>query len=253
MLILLSPSKNMVLELVKDISYQRPIFTDEASRLAHILSKLSIAKLAKLFGVSKPLAELNHQRYQDFGTNKNIIMPTVFAFSGETYIGLKVKELSIESLTWANEHLLIFSGLYGLLRPLDTIEPYRLDIKNNLKIPKYKSLTEYWKILLREYTFSHPHSDLVLNLASAEYSSLLPRTGFKKWIDVVFLEQEGKKLVSKTVFSKRARGSMARFVIEQRITDPFDLIHFATDGYRYYPKLSKPGELVFVRKAKLIK
>jgi uncharacterized protein len=253
MLILLSPSKNMVLEPVKDMAYQKPIFEDKASWIAKILSKLSMAKLSKLFGVSKPLAELNHQRYQDFETNKNSIMSAVFAFSGETYIGLRAKELSVESLTWANEHLLIFSGLYGLLKPLDTIEPYRLDIKNNLKIPKHKNFTEYWKKPIRDYIVSHPHSNLILNLASAEYSRLLPITGFKKWIDIVFLEQEGKKLVSKTVFSKRARGSMARFVIEQRITDPFDLIHFATDGYRYYPKLSKPNELVFVRKAKFIK
>jgi uncharacterized protein len=249
MLVLLSPSKTQRFGEIIRVDQQLPLFRNEALLLVEVLKKLSIARLVKLLGTTKDIATQTKAKLAAFGTHDNSQQAAAFAFAGETYIGLNPKELSKDSLRWANEHLLLFSGLYGLLRPLDTIEPYRLDIKNPLRIPKYGSLTAFWKNRLQEYLQSHDHSSLVLNLSSSEYSSLLNPDQFVQWIDIAFLEQDGRKLTSKTVFSKRARGMMARFVVEQQVTDPADLLRFATAGYRYNSKLSTPNRLVFVRKS----
>lgn len=255
MLALLSPAKKLDATAARtDLPATRPVFLKDAIALAAIARKLTKRQLAGLMGISDKLAALNHTRFQAFAPTATAdnAKHALLAFAGDTYIGLNAKTLSDDDLAYAQDHVRILSGLYGLLRPLDLIQPYRLEMGTKLATPKGEDLYDFWgdkltaevnKIVAKEKT------PVVVNLASAEYfSALKPEKLKARLVTPVFKEEKSGVAKILGMMAKRARGMMARYIIEERITDPEALKKFAAGGYRYQPARSTGDTLVFHRK-----
>ncbi|RIK92322.1 MAG: peroxide stress protein YaaA [Proteobacteria bacterium] len=255
MLALLSPAKKLDATAARtDLPATRPVFLKDAIALAAIARKLTKRQLAGLMGISDKLAALNHARFQAFAPTATAdnAKHALLAFAGDTYIGLNAKTLSDDGLAYAQDHVRILSGLYGLLRPLDLIQPYRLEMGTKLATPKGEDLYDFWgdkltaevnKIVAKEKT------PVVVNLASAEYfSALKPEKLKARLVTPVFKEEKSGVAKILGMMAKRARGMMARYIIEERITDPEALKKFAAGGYRYQPARSTGDTLVFHRK-----
>lgn len=254
MLILLSPAKNMNFdEAPPELIATKPEFLKEARELAAAARALSPAKLGKLMDISSKLAELNHARFEAFcGDGKsNTQKPAALAFNGDVYLGLNAKTLNAGGFAYAQEHVRILSGLYGLLRPLDAIEPYRLEMGSDLKNPRGKNLYEFWgdslanainKIVIAQIDKS------IVNLASQEYFSAVASEALKfPVITASFKEEKDGKLRSLQFFAKRARGMMARWAIDNRVTKAEELKDFSVDGYRFRSKESGARDWLFSR------
>lgn len=228
-----------------------PAFQDDAVTLARAAKRLSQKDLRKLMDISVDLAKLNADRFKAFEDAPDDVRPAAFAFAGDTYMGLEAASLDADALTYAQDHLQILSGLYGLLRPLDAIRPYRLEMGSRLKTRKGPSLYAYWGPRLAQALTEQAQSlgtDTLVNCASVEYFSAVDEKALGlKIVTPQFFEDKpgGPKIVS--FFAKRARGAMARFIMERRLTAPNQLLDFDTGGYRYDPKLSQPGKPAFVR------
>ncbi len=249
MLVVVSPAKKIDMSLVKAITPTQPIFRTEALELAKVAGKLSSAHLKKLMGISAKLTELNKERFANFGTQER--KPAALAFAGDTYQGLEAKSFDVDEMKWAQNHLRIISGLYGILRPLDEIEPYRLEMGSRLMTKRGKSLYEYWGSKIAEVLNSQgqkTQSKVVVNCASKEYFSAIDTTCLNlPVITPVFMEktERGPKIVS--FYAKKARGAMARFIIKNRIKSAVSLRDFDTGGYQYTASLSSDNRLVFTR------
>ncbi|QBY02155.1 peroxide stress protein YaaA [Rhodophyticola sp. CCM32] len=228
-----------------------PIFQEDADALAAVARKLTISKLRQLMDISDDLARLTHDRFRRFAVDKDDTRPAALAFAGDTYAGLEAGSLDAGDLRFAQDRLRILSGLYGLLRPLDAIQAYRLEMGSRLKTRKGPSLYAYWGMRLAETLNAEADrldTDTVINCASVEYFSAVDlQTLSLRVITPVFLEDrpEGPKIVS--FFAKKARGAMARFIIENRLTRPDHLSDFNLGGYRYAPALSASDKPVFLR------
>lgn len=255
MLALLSPAKKLDATATRrDLPATQPLFLKDAKTLAGIARKLSKRQLAGLMGISDKLAALNHARFQAFAPTATVdnAKHALLAFAGDTYIGFNAKTLSDDDLAYAQDHVRILSGLYGLLRPLDLIQPYRLEMGTTLTNPKGEDLYDYWgdkltaevnKIIAREKI------PAVINLASAEYfSALKPEKLKARLITPVFKEEKGGVAKVLGMMAKRARGMMARYIVEERITDPDAVKKFSAGGYRYQPAASTADMPVFHRK-----
>ena len=249
MLVVISPAKRLDMSEASDVTTTEPEFARDARDLADVARDLSASDLQKLMGISKNLAKLNVDRFRDFGSMAR--KPAALIFAGDTYTGLEAGSLDAEEIEFAQRHLRILSGLYGLLRPLDAIEPYRLEMGSRLKTPKGKSLYDYWGNRIGEALNTQARevdTDVLVNCASQEYFGAvdLEALGLRV-VSPVFMEEkpEGPKIVS--FFAKQARGAMARFIIQRRLTDPDNLHEFDTGGYQYRPDLSEPDKPVFVR------
>lgn len=247
MLILISPAKNMNFDPVANAPVAtKPTFLKEAREIAAIARELSPQKLKKLMDISDKLAALNHERFLTFrGDGKsNNQKQAALAFNGEVYLGLDAKTMSAGDFAFAQDHLRILSGLYGLLRPLDAIEPYRLEMGSALKTPRGKTLYSFWgDTLAKEVNkLAAVHSDkTIVNLASNEYFSALdPKTLKGPVVTPSFKEEKDGKLRSLQFFAKRARGLMARWAISNRIERADELKNFSVDGYRF--KKDQSGE-----------
>jgi uncharacterized protein len=254
MLILLSPAKNMNFdEALAGLAATKPEFLKEARELAAAARELSPARLGKLMDISPKLAELNHQRFQAFrGDGKsNTQKPAALAFNGDVYLGLDAKTMKSADFEYAQEHVRILSGLYGLLRPLDAIEPYRLEMCSDLKNSRGKNLYEFWGDSLAQAInkIVAPHDDqTIVNLASNEYFSAAAASALKfPVITLSFKEEKDGKLRSLQFFAKRARGLAARWAIDNRIERAEDLKRFAVDGYRFRAKDSGDRDWLFTR------
>ena len=252
MLTVISPAKRLdaaVKPLPEGIAATEPAFADAARDLAGVAAQLSAAELGKLMDISPALAELNCARFTSFGQQDRA--PAALLFAGDTYAGLEAQRLSADGWRWAGLHLRILSGLYGLLRPTDLIEPYRLEMGSRLTNPRGRSLYDYWGTRLAEALNAQADetgAKLLLNCASVEYFSAVDAKALRlPVITPVFLEgQEGTaKVIS--FWAKKARGAMARFVAENRITDPAGLRDFDLGGYRFLPQASEGGRMVFLR------
>ena len=251
MLTLLSPAKTLDFSATpKGLAATRPQFGEDIAVLLERCKKLDVASLQKLMKLSQPLAELNYQRFQDMKppfTAKHA-KPCVLAFQGDVYRKLDAGSLSRSDLAWAQNHLRILSGLYGLLRPLDLIQPHRLEMGSRLDTARGKNLYEFWGDRLVDLLNADRQGDVVLNLASNEYFKAVPRKRLaSRLVTAVF--QEVRNGTPKTIaFSaKRARGLMARYVIQNRIDDPKGLKDFAEDDYSFRKDLSEGDRLVFTR------
>ena len=254
MLIVLSPAKSLDYKTpVKVKAPTLPEFVSESAKLIADLKKLAPLDVAKLMGLSDPLATLNVGRYRDWSKTFTEInsKPAIYAFNGDVYDGFDVKSLNAKAIDFAQDHVRILSGLYGALRPLDLMQAYRLEMGTSLKNARGKDLYAFWgnrvtnslkKILDKE------RKPVLLNLASEEYFKVLQAKDLGcPVIAPVFQDaKEGKyKIIS--FYAKRARGLMARYVVENRISDPADLKGFNLDGYRYYAAGSTVDKPVFRR------
>lgn len=252
MLVVISPAKRLDWA-ERDVAPTQPDFQDDAIRLAKTARNLTLGDLKKLMSLSDDLARLNRDRFRAFADapQPEATRPAALAFAGDTYQGLEAASLDAEELAWAQDHLRILSGLYGLLRPLDAIQPYRLEMGSRLKTRRGKNLYEYWRDQLSKALNAQAEAlgtDVLVNCASQEYFGAVDPKALKlQVITPVFMEDKGgaPKIVS--FFAKKARGSMARYIIQHRLTDPQGLRDFDTGGYVYQPDLSTPDKPVFVR------
>lgn len=255
MLILLSPAKNLDYKKSYMISdFSMPQFTKQSSELIDTLRDLSVDDLKKLFKVNPQLAQLNFERFREWKlpfTTENA-KQAIFAFNGEVYNGLNVRTLSGMEIDFAQNHIRILSGLYGVLKPLDLIQPYRLEMGIPLETTNAKNLYEFWGDRLRKNIIktvkSSTEEQVIVNLASAEYIKSIQRKEIKtRIIDVEFVEMRNGKFKPITIYMKKARGMMARYAIQNRITQSEELKSFDTEGYAFAEDLSQKDRWVFVR------
>jgi cytoplasmic iron level regulating protein YaaA (DUF328/UPF0246 family) len=255
MLFLLSPAKTLDYESpVPDVPHTLPAFVDDAARLIEVLRRKSPQEIASLMEISDPLAMLNVARYQAWSpkfTPRNA-RQAVLAFDGDVYDGLQARQLQPGELEWAQQHLRILSGLYGVLRPLDWMQPYRLEMGTALKVGTTANLYQYWGSRIAEHLNRQLAADktpVVVNLASQEYARAVDRQALKaRMIDCVFEEWRpgGWKIISFS--AKKARGLMARYAITRRVETPRKLEQFNLEGYAFDPAASQPERLVFRRR-----
>ena len=232
-----------------------PAFQADAARLAATARGLSLRELRGLMDISDDLARLNRDRFKVFAADPDPARtkPAVLAFNGDTYIGFDAKSLSTDDLHYAQEHLRILSGLYGLLRPLDAIQPYRLEMGSRLKTRRGGSLYDYWGDTVAKALRDQARTvgtDTLINCASQEYFHAADRRALKlRVITPVFLEDKNGQTSIVSFFAKRARGAMARFITVHQITDPEAIKGFNTGGYAFTPELSHANQWAFVRPA----
>ena len=259
MLYLLSPAKSLDYDTPVPAELKaratRPLFVDQAAVLIEQLKTCSPAEIASLMDLSDPLAQLNVARYGAWSrrfTEANS-KPAVLAFNGDVYEGLQAASLSVDDLDWAQRHLAILSGLYGVLRPLDRLQPYRLEMGTRLATAQAKDLYGYWGDTLAAYLNerqAREKAPVVVNLASQEYFKSVRRSVLRaRVVECVFQEWHGGSWKIISFHAKRARGLMARFAIAHRVGEPEALRSFDTEGYVYDPEASGPDQLVFRRRS----
>ncbi|RBW54894.1 peroxide stress protein YaaA [Ruegeria sp. A3M17] len=252
MLVVISPAKRLDWA-ERDVEVTQPDFQDDAIRLSKTARNLTLGDLKKLMDLSDDLARLNRDRYRAFSDapEADVTRPAALAFAGDTYQGLEAASLDAEEMAWAQDHLRILSGLYGVLRPLDSIQAYRLEMGSKLKTRRGKNLYEYWRDQLSKALNAQGTevgSDVLVNCASQEYFGAVDPKALKlRVVTPVFMEDKAgtPKIVS--FFAKKARGAMARYVIQHRLEDPKGLLDFDSGGYEYRPELSEENKPVFVR------
>ncbi len=250
MLVVVSPAKKLDMEPVEaQAAATRPDFEAQARDLARAAGALSVPELQKLMQISENLAQLNAARFAEFGDMPR--KPAALAFAGDTYQGLEVGSLDADEMRWAQAHLRILSGLYGMLRPLDEIEPYRLEMGSRLETEHGKTLYDYWGSSIAAALNAQAEetgTDLLVNCASQEYFGAVDRSALKlRVITPVFMEMKNgaPKIVS--FYAKKARGAMARFIVQNRLTDMEVIKAFDAGGYAHAPDLSETDKPVFLR------
>lgn len=250
MLTVISPAKRLDWA-VRDVEMTAPRFQADARALAKTARALTEADLSALMDISPALARLNVERFQQFEQTRDDVRPAALAFAGDTYQGLEATSLDADDLRFAQDRLCILSGLYGILRPLDAIQPYRLEMGSRLATEKGANLYAYWGDKLARALNAQAKdlgADTLINCASVEYFSAVDAGALRlRVITPQFLEDKpgGPKIVS--FHAKKARGAMARFIIERRLTDPASILDFDLGGYAYAPDLGTPERPAFLR------
>jgi len=254
MLAILSPAKTMKFDHQPEYLHPtQPFFSKEAQHLVKTLKNYDIPGLMKLMSISENLAKLNIERFDNFKGNgvDSEAVSALFAFRGDVYLGLNALSLNKKDVEKANQHLRILSGLYGLLKPSDLIEAYRLEMGTSLSVGKHKDLYSFWGSKVTsalQKSMEETQSEYLINLASNEYCQVLDPSVFgDRWINVEFKEMRAGKLKFITFNAKKARGSMSRFIIEKGAKKPEDLFTFDGGGYLYDDKGSSTGNLLFVK------
>lgn len=252
MLMVVSPAKSLNFEpAAQNVAMTTPRLTDDIAQLAKVTQRLRIKDLRGLMSISDDLARLNRDRFQAFDPASEDGVQAAFAFNGDVYLGLKARELSRAQLTWAQGRLRILSGLYGLLRPLDVIQPYRLEMGVRLKTKRGASLYDFWGPRIAEQLNADADGmadPTLVNLASQEYFGAVDREALT--IPVVtcqFLEEKDGEARILSFYAKRARGLMARFAIDGRIDRAEGLKAFDAEGYVWKKALSSQTDWVFSR------
>ncbi len=252
MIILLSPSKTLDFDH-NIMGETEPGFLEETMALNKSLKKYSKKKLGQLMNISDKLAELNYNRNQQFQesfTEENS-RAAMFAFKGDVYLGLQAQEFKKKDVTYANKHLRILSGLYGLLRPMDKMQAYRLEMGTNLKVGRKKNLYDFWgnKIAdqLKESLADHKNKSII-NLASNEYFKAVKLDGLKdQIIEIGFKEYRDGKLKFVSFNAKKARGLMSQYIIKNRISKLDGIKAFNLEDYAFDETLSTENHLMFTR------
>ena len=255
MLFLLSPAKTLDYETpVGDVPHTLPQFLRQSSRLIEVLRRQSPQQVAALMDISPALAELNAGRFRAWSDrfDENNSRQAILAFDGDVYDGLAARSLSRADLDWAQRHLRMLSGLYGVLRPLDRMQPYRLEMGTALAVGAARNLYQFWGADIAEHLNRELAADatpVVVNLASQEYFRAVDRSVLKaRVIECVFEDWKGGRYKIISFFAKKARGLMARYAIRQRVRTPRRLEGFDLEGYRFDNAASQPDRLVFRRK-----
>ncbi len=250
MLAVISPAKTLDFgPLPHPVDATIPEFADDAVRLARAAKRLSRKKLRQMMDISPKLADLNYQRFQHFDPDPETrgAKPAVHAFKGDTYVGLDAASVKPDDMNYAQDHVRILSGLYGLLRPFDRIQPYRLEMHVHLKTRRGPNLYAAWGEKLAE-ALNEAEQNVIVNVASAEYWKAARADLLKaQVITPNFLEVKDGVAKPQSLFLKRARGMMTRFIIENRVSDPAELENFTEGGYRFMPALSTPDRPIFHR------
>lgn len=254
MLAIISPAKKLKFE-TRDLALasSEPDFLGETNQLITVARTLTRADLRHMMKISDNLADLNYQRFQSFSKtpSETETKQAVMAFAGDTYTGLDANNFDKKDLTFAQGHLRILSGLYGLLKPLDLIQPYRLEMGRKLKTKRGETLYAFWgdriSNALDEQLAGHKHP-VVINLASNEYFKVAKTKALQaRIINMIFKEKKADQYKIIGLFAKRARGMMARYMIKNRIEDPQNFKSFSQDGYTYQPSMSEGNNWVFTR------
>ena len=252
MLLVISPAKTLDFSPpAPNLPATTPELRADTAKLAATTRRLSAADLKRLMDISDNLANLNAQRFKAFNPRTDDGVQAALAFAGDVYDGLAARELDVAELEWAQTHLRILSGLYGLLRPLDRIQPYRLEMGTRLRTERGHTLYDFWaeKPAKALNAAAAGHADRTLvNLASQEYFGAVDARALKlPLLTCLFREERDGMARTLSFYAKTARGMMARFAIDNRIERPEDLKSFDRGGYRYSPALSSRNEWVFVR------
>ena len=222
-------------------------FLNETKYLIKELQKYSLIEIKKMMNISDKLALLNYERFQNWDLNSSDVMPAILLFKGDVYKGLKADSFSNEQLNFAQDHLRIISGLYGLLRPLDLVFPYRLEMGTNIQTNKADNLYEFWNDKLRLNLISEmKDNDILINLASNEYSKAVELDQFKqKVITPVFKDSKNGRLKVISFYAKRARGEMVNYIVRNNIKDLSDVRSFNYGGYTFVSE--ENNEILFAR------
>lgn len=254
MLFLLSPAKSLDYEsALPAIAATQPQFVPQSAELIATLKKKTPQQISQLMDLSDALAKLNVDRYKAWSpafTEANA-RPAVLAFNGDVYEGLDAKSLKPKDLQWAQAHVAILSGLYGVLRPLDLMQPYRLEMGTSLKHGKTNNLYQFWGAQIAEHLnqqLSHSKDPAIVNLASQEYFKAVDRKALQaQVIECVFQDHKNGQYKIISFFAKRARGLMARYAIQHQAKTPEALQGFNLEGYAFTASASDDNTLVFRR------
>ncbi len=256
MLFLLSPAKSLDYETpVGDVPHTEPLFVKQSTRLIKLLREKSAQDISEMMDLSEALSTLNVQRYKAWKpkfTAENS-KQAVLAFDGDVYGGLDAKTLKAKDMAWAQDHVRILSGLYGVLRPLDWMQPYRLEMGTRLGNPGGSNLYQFWGSQISEFLNQELAGDktpVVVNLASQEYFKAVDLKALKaRVVECVFEEYKNGQYKVISFMAKRARGLMARYAVTHHITSVKKLEAFNLEGYAFAPAVSGPDRLVFRRKS----
>jgi len=254
MLILISPAKTLDYSVeVPNISPTQIPFPKETMELIKGLKKLKTKDIQSLMGVSPKLAQLNFERFQQFNYpfDKNEVKPALFVFKGEVFVGINVEAFSVDDLTYAQDHLRILSGLYGVLRPLDAIFPYRLEMGTKYSTAKFKHLYDFWGMKIHnevQKALDEQGDKVLINLASNEYyKSVKANKLDAEIITPQFKDFKNGQYKMISFFAKKARGLMTNFILKNRISNPEELKLFNMEGYEFNAQLTEGNNWVFTR------
>lgn len=255
MLMIISPAKTLDFTKDNKAGYStNTIFNNEMKELIEVLNKYSIEELSILMKMSEKLAEENYNRYQKFFTDEIGCKEALLAFDGAVYRGIEVESFNCEDLEYAQRNLRILSGLYGVIRPLDMIKEYRLEMGTKLKFKTYKSLYNYWGDKLTNFILKEVESSIgdkvLINIASNEYSKVLNLKEINKKfkvINVEFKEKRGEEYKVVGTYSKKARGLLVNYIIKNKITKVEDIKNFNKENYILNDEFSTDTELIFTR------
>jgi len=255
MLIVISPAKTLDYETTpKTKVFTTPDYLDHSQCLINRLRNFSSLDISDLMKVSAKIADLNFERYESWKkpfTEKNA-KQAILAFKGDVYTGLDAESFKADDFKFAQKHLRVLSGLYGLLRPLDLMQPYRLEMGTKLKTDAGKNLYEFWGSDITNglnKQLKKIKSDTLINLASNEYfKSVKPKELNAEIITPAFKEFKNGEYKMIGIYAKKARGLLSRYIIQNKLSDPEDLKSFNEEGYKFNKKLSKGNNWVFTRK-----
>lgn len=253
MIITLSPAKMMKFDSLDRKGIEtKATFTKEALELVGELKQFSVEEILKLMSVNPKQAMEVYQQINAFGLDRTPQKQAMFAYNGIAFQGLDAKSFSEKDVEYAQKHLIIFSGLYGALRPMDMIKPYRLEMQIPLENSAGSSLYDFWRVKLTRFISDRLNEDdkIWINLASNEYTKVIDKKILPQDIRIIepnFKQQTAKGYKQIVVYTKKARGMMSRFIIQNRITDIEHLKGFDDEGYTFSPELSKGAEWVYVR------
>ncbi len=251
MIVLLSPAKSLNFDPAKIKKHTTPRLLEESNVLVGTLKTKSASSIKKLMSVSDNIANLNVERFNNFKTPFTLdnAKQAILAFNGDVYTGLEADSFDSKDMTFAQKHVRILSGLYGVLKPLDLMQPYRLEMGTRLKMKSTKNLYEFWDEKITTVInedLKKSKSDIILNLASKEYfSSVKPKSVNGKVIHVHFKELRNGKYKVISFTAKKARGRMAHLIVKNRITELKSLVKLNVDGYQYNKELSDESNLFF--------
>ncbi len=247
MKIIISPAKKLTTEKISTYKTSSIQFLNETKYLIGQLKDYNVNEIKKMMGLSDNLAKLNHERYQQFDLKSEKVNPAIYMFQGDVYKGLKADKFSENDLAFAQDNLRIISGLYGLLKPLDLVFPYRLEMGTKIKTDKGKNLYKFWgDKLSNALSVDMKDKEVLVNLASNEYSKALQLESLNQpIITPIFKDYKNGKLKVISFFAKKARGEMVNFIIKNKIRDSVDLKFFSNDGYAFSEE--NKGEFLFVR------
>ena len=252
MKILLSPAKSLNEKVaILNGSFSQPCLLDFSEELMDDLKKMQPLEIKKLMGVSDQIAELNYNRFQSWETPFSLdnSIPCGWAFSGAAYKGLDYGSLSNTIQEYSQGVLRILSGLYGVLKPLDLIQPYRLEMGTKFGVNNAPNLYKFWgDQITNELNAEIKDNEWIINLSSNEYFKAINTNKLNgRLVTCSFKENKAGQYKIVIAYAKKARGLMSRFILENKISEKEDLLAFNSEGYSYYPKLSNENELVFVR------